>query len=321
MTRPGWPLDVEEIGVLADCLGTRIIAVREQPAPRATSYGLRRLAVDLAGGRTLDVLVKSFDVSPHEPDATLRRGARERYAYEKVLAGRELGTARLYGVIWDDAGGRHWLLLEFVPGEPSYALENRIAAAAWLRRLHASVAGQEAELARADVLLRYDGAYFRDTAERARQAVASYPGLLGRRLDAVLGGYEAVVGAMTRMPLTLVHGSCRSANVLVDRGRTPPRVCPLDWELAALGPPLHDLAFLVDRFERDVAERLCQAYAAEAAGAGLPVPGTARMLEEIERLRLHKVLRSLARSAARAYPVETVTKLVTRAEALARNVA
>jgi aminoglycoside phosphotransferase (APT) family kinase protein len=151
--------------------------------------------------------------------------------------------------------------------------------------------------------------------------VASYPGLLGRRLHRVLGGYEAVVGAMTRMPPTLVHGSCRSANVLVDRGRTPPRVCPLDWELAALGPPLHDLAFLADRFERDAAERLCQAYAAEAAGAGLPVPGTARMLEEIERLRLHKVLRSLARSATWAYPVETVTKLVTRAEALARNVA
>jgi Ser/Thr protein kinase RdoA (MazF antagonist) len=238
-----------------------------------------------------------------------------------VLAGRELGTAQLYGAVWDDAGGRHWLLLEFVPGEPSYALENRIAAAAWLGRLRAGVAGQEAELARADVLLRYDGAYFRRTAERARQATASYPGPLGRRLDAVLGGYEAVVGAMTRMPPTLVHGSCRSANVLVDRGRTPPRVCLLDWELAAVGPPLHDLAFLADRFERDDAERLCRAYAAEAAGAGLLVPGTARMLAEIEPLRLHKVLRSLARSAERIYPIEAVTKLVARAEALARDLA
>ena len=67
MTRPGRSPDLEEHGVLADCLGTGITAVRELPAPQVTSYGLRRLAVDLAGGGSLDVLLKTFDVSLTRP--------------------------------------------------------------------------------------------------------------------------------------------------------------------------------------------------------------------------------------------------------------
>jgi aminoglycoside phosphotransferase (APT) family kinase protein len=311
------PPDPEERGVLADCLGTRITAMRELPAPRATSYGLRRLAIDLAGGRMLDVLLKSFDVSPHAPDVTLGRGARERYAYETVLAGRELGTARLYGVVWDDGRGRHWLLLEFVGGTKlRHSLGNRIAAAAWLGRLHASVAGQEAELAQHGLLLDYDGAYFRGTADRARLAVGSRFGALVERLKGALVGYEAVAEAMGAARRTLVHGSYRSSNVLIDLRNPAPRVCPVDWELAAIGPPLHDLAFIADGFDRSAVERMCQAYTKEVASAGLPFLGTARMLEEIERLRLHKVLRSLARSADWAYPIETVTKLVAQAEAI-----
>ena len=319
MSRPEQPFDAEDDEVLADCLGTRSAALRSLPAPRASSYGVRRVAVDLPGGRTLDVLVKSFDVSPHAVDVALRRGARERYVYETVLAGRELGTARLHGVVWDDDGGRHWLLLEYVGGHPCYALENRIAAAAWLGRLHAGVAGHVDEFARSGRLLSYDGSYFRDTAERARQAVESRSRLLRRRLDTVLTGYDALAEAMASGRPTLVHGSCRSANVLVDARRTPVRVCPLDWELAATGPPLHDLAFLADRYDRAGAARLCRTYAAQVAAAGLPVPGTARMLEEIEHLRLHKVLRSLSRSAERADTDDVVARFVDKAEAIRRR--
>ena len=98
-------------------LGMAITEVREHEAPRSTSYLLRRLTFDLAEGRTLDVLLKDFDVSPHPHDVALRRGMRERYVYEKILTGRDLGTPELYGAVWDDPSTRHWLLLEFVEGQ------------------------------------------------------------------------------------------------------------------------------------------------------------------------------------------------------------
>jgi hypothetical protein len=119
------------------CLGTPVTAVRELPAPATTSYALRRLLLDLADGRRLDVLLKHFDVSPHAAEFALGRGARERYVYETVLAGRDLGTPELYGVVWDEPSGRHWLLLEFLQGRTlrQAPLEDWIAAAGWLGRL------------------------------------------------------------------------------------------------------------------------------------------------------------------------------------------
>lgn len=302
--------------ILERCLGTAVSAVRELPAPHSTSYALRRLIVDLADGRVLDVFLKDYDAAPHEPDAALRRGARERYVYEKILAGRGLGTPELYGVVWDDSGGRHWLLLEFVDGTKlrRHPVEHPIAAAAWLGRLHASVAGNEAELSRAGGLLNYDGSYFRETAVRALHAVGSRFAALRRRLDIVVAGYDDVVEKICAARPTFVHGSYRPKNIIVAPRPAPVRICPADWELAAIGPPLHDLAFIADGCDRHTVEQLCAAYVREAVGTGAAAAPAGEMLVALERLRLHKVLRSLARSADWAYSYETVTKLVAKAE-------
>ena len=296
--------------------------VRDLEPPPATSYELRRLLVDLADGRRLDVLIKNFGVSPHSRQAALERGRRESYVYETALAGRHLGTAQLYAAVWDDVGDRHMIAMEFVDGHKlGHSLENRIAAAAWLARLQGSVIGVESELARSGVLLRYDGDYLLETAEQAQEAVGSrMPDLLGR-LQRAVRRYPSTVGAMTSDPPTLVHGSYRSKNVLIDRRGAALRVCPLDWELAALGPALHDLAFLADGRDPEEVRRLCEAYAAEAAAAGLSVPEIGELTRRLQPLRLHRTLRSLARSAMWRYPVEAVSRLVTTAETLARDLA
>lgn len=310
--RQGRPADIRR--KVEDCLGATITVVSELPAPTSTSYALRRLLLELADGRTLDLLLKEFDVSPHAPDAALRRAARERYVYEKLLAPRHLGTPELYGVVWDDREGRHWLLLEFVAGHKlrRHPVDDGVAAAAWLARLQVSVSGQEAELARPGLLLTYDGGYFRETADRALRAVGSRFRSLRRRLETAVTGYDDLVDKICSAEPTVVHGSYRRKNVIVDPRVTPPRVCPADWELAGLGPPLHDLAFIADGCDPPAVELLCRSYA--AGSAGLTVAGIDDMLVAIERLRLHKALRSLARSAEWAYPEETVTKLVSKAE-------
>ncbi len=316
----GRPTDMgcDEVG---RCLGAEVTAVRDLPAPPSTSYALRRLLVEFADGRTLDVFLKEFDVSPHAPDVALQRGARERYAYEKMLAGRHLGTPELYGVVWDDRGGWHWLLLEFVEGHKlrRHPIVDRVAAAAWLARLHASISGHEADLARPGLLLRYDDEYFRDTAERALRAVGSRFNALRRRLEVAVAGYDDHIEKICSAEPTVVHGSYRPKNVLVDTRRTAPRICPIDWELAAIGPPLHDLAFLADGCDRPEVELLCESYVAQAATRGLVISCTGEIPVQLERLRLHKALRSLARSAEWAYPEEIVTKIVAKAETIRRG--
>lgn len=299
------------------CLGAEIKAVRELPAPASTSYAVRRLILELADGRTLDVFHKDYDVSPHAPDLALSRGMREVYVYEKILALHRLGTPELYGVVWDPPSGRHWLLLEFVQGQKlgGYPDENRVATAGWLGRLHGSVAGRHDEFTLAEgPLLSYDDAYFRDTAERALAAVGSRFGSLVRRLETVVAGYEAMIEKICSAERTLVHGSFRSRNVLVDSSSSLTRICPVDWEMSAVGPSLHDLAFITDGCDPPMVERLCTAYVEGAETLGLAVTGTAEMPEALERLRLHKALRSLARSAEWSYSIDMVTKIVTKVE-------
>jgi aminoglycoside phosphotransferase (APT) family kinase protein len=307
---------------IEDCLGVPVKALRELAAPGSTSYQVRRLTIDLVDGRRLEVFLKNFDASPHAPPEALRRGMRERYVYEKILAGRGLGTPKLYGVVWDNPTGPHWLLLEFLQGQKlrRHPIGDRIAAAGWLGRLVGSVAGHEADIARPSLLLRYDDRYFRNTAERALRAVDSRSSALQRRLVAAVAGYEALIEKVCSAQPTLVHGSYRPLNILVDARSTPPRICPADWELAAIGPPLHDLAFLADGCDRPLIELLCASYAEAAAAFGLSTMPTDEMVVELARLRLHKVLRSLARSAEWAYSDRAVTTLVTMAETIRREV-
>src|SRR6266536_591721 len=321
VVKGGKPLEIADPVIGERCLGTTVTRVRELPAPPSTSYALRRLLLDLADGRTLDVFHKNYDVSPHASDVALSRGRRERYVYEHILSACELGTPELYGVLWDDSGGRHWLLLEFVHGRKlrRSLIEDRIAAAAWLGRLRGSVVGREAELAQSGLLLSYDAVYFWDTAERALQAVGARFGSLLRRLEGVLTGYEAVIEKFSSGEPTLVHGSYRPRNIIVDTCSTDVRICPADWELTGLGPPLHDFAFLSDGADRAWIERMWDSYVAAAAPFGLTVFQPDELFEEIEGLRLHKTLRSLARSADWDYPGDMVTKLVAKAEMIGRG--
>jgi aminoglycoside phosphotransferase (APT) family kinase protein len=319
MTGHGVPPEGGFDVILERCLGRQVTAVRELAAPAFTSYAARRLVLDLADGRTLDVFLKDFGVSPHAADLALWRGARERYVYEAILAGQGLGTPELYGAVWDGPSGHHWLLLEFVRGRMlrQSPIEDWIAAASWLGRLHRTMAGREPGFARPGILVNYDDAYFRDMAERALQAVGSRSSSLHRRLATALDGYGTMIEMFCASQPTLVHGSYRPKNVLVDTSATPARICPVDWELAAIGPPLHDLACLANEVDhRPTIERFYQAYAEAAGTFDLEVARTGEMLVELDCLRLHRVLRSLARSAEWAYPDDAVTTLVVKAEAI-----
>jgi thiamine kinase-like enzyme len=57
--------------------------------------------------------------------------------------------------------------------------------------------------------------------------------------------YDRVVQHLTALPTTFIHGEFYASNVLVQEiAGEELRVCPVDWEMAAVGPGLIDLAAL-----------------------------------------------------------------------------
>ena len=72
--------------------------------------------------------------------------------------------------------------------------------------------------------------------------------------------HDRVIEILLSLPLTFSHGEWYASNVLI---QTEPslRVCPVDWEMAALGPGLMDLAALTaGAWTRTEREKIAESY-------------------------------------------------------------
>jgi aminoglycoside phosphotransferase (APT) family kinase protein len=300
-----------------------VAAIHRRGFPGATSYAVEILTVELATGDAVDIFLKDFGQSRLPKDAAAERRERELRVYEDLLEDQELGTARFYGGHWDEAAAHFWLMLEFVEGKPlrDCRFEYWPAAAAWLGRLHGRFRRQRDRLRGCGFLVLHDADYFALAAERAVRAVSDVSDALARRLTAVLEGYDAILAVLSREPETLVHGSYRPQNVLVGRSSEPARICPTDWELAAFGRSTYDLAFVCDGFRPPKLDALFDAYQREVESSGLSVRGRNELRHEVDCFRLHKRLNSLGHLHQWRRPLETATKVVASAEALAARLA
>jgi aminoglycoside phosphotransferase (APT) family kinase protein len=133
--------------------------------------------------------------------------------------------------------------------------------------MHTELGGAVDRYAAAGRLIDHDRAYYRRWLERARD-FSRAPGQQAPRAAAVewLGErHESVVEALLALPKTVIHGEFYASNVLVDAESAPPRVAPVDWELAARGPGLTDLAALVSGgWGGDDRDTIVAAYASAA---------------------------------------------------------
>lgn len=261
---------------LVDPHGRPATVVDVQPSPYATTHALSDVTVEVAGERVALVL-KDLGASAVLPEARDRRPgflddpSREVVVYTELLTPRRLGTARCW------AHGDHWLLLEKVAGVELYQVgepETWTAAARWLARFH-----EEMRAAATDPpanLLRHDAPYHRRWGERAAAAHAD------RRVRRVLDSHDTVVDALAALPPTVLHGDCWASNVLVDAGSdgTVHRVCPVDWETAAVGPGLSDLAALVMGWPDEERRAIALAYHHEL---GADAPDAATFLADLDR--------------------------------------
>jgi Phosphotransferase enzyme family len=311
--------------ILPDVCGraSRIVDIGRRRSEFSSSYDCDILTVQLADGAQVPVFLKNLGFSHIPKDQARWRRERELRIYRELLGSLEaqaqLGTARYYGCVWDETAGRYWLLLEHVPGmEVRYCdFAYWLGAVRWLGRMQGYFAQHATQLGGCDYLLRHDANFFLASAELAIAAGRHFPPALADRLTHILQTYIGLMKVLANQPLTLVHGSFRPQNVLVNPGAGPLRFCPIDWELAALGSPLYDLAVFADGFAPPMLDQLLESYRLGAEEHNVRVGSGEEARCIVDGFRLHKIVKSLGKPRDWKAEESVISDYVIRGEKLA----
>lgn len=273
----------------------RIARLERRPFAYQSSFPLEELIVTLTDGTHLSLLFKTltWDALPTSVQCAKPRflydPLREIEVYRQILDADHLGTPVCYGVICDENSGRYGVVLETVSGDQLHEIGELAIweeAARWLGRLHAYGAGQAgATDGTATHLLCHDGPYYRRWMQRARDFVALRSAAERSRLESLATRHERVVEWLLALPRSFIHGEYYAANVLIRQGSG--RVCPVDWEMGAIGPSLMDLAALVAGSWND-SERMAMilAYHAACVASGKGSLPLSEMLVSLDVCRL-----------------------------------
>jgi len=295
---------------------SRIESIERRRSQFSSFYASDIITIRLASGDELKVFLKDFGSFHHPKDTMKERREREVIVYREILRDAGLETAKYYGSVRDDTAGRFWLLLEFVEGLPigHLGFEDWVPAAGWLGRMYGYFSKHPEKWQDCDTLTRHDTHFFQYIAQEALRSLSEFSPELGRRLDPIVGKYDKAVAVMTAQPPTFIHGTYRPAQIIINKGRQPVRICPVDFEKAAIGASLYDLTFLVDGFDPPRLRQLFDAYRTEAQRSGVSVPDDEQMRHIVDCFRLHRVMNWLALSVARGYESKTIHKLLGMAE-------
>ena len=285
----------------------RIVNVLRRPSKYTTSCPLEEVDLELEDGSRVQLMYK--DLSPNRLVGDARRAKptflcdprRELDLYTGLLAEARPGTAVCYGTLADDKTERYWLFLERVAGVELYQVgEVRVweAVARWLARWHMRFVGEDTAPTKYTTrLVRCDESFYRRWPMRALEHVESgrYPSRAAEVtvLTRVIRGYDRVVEALLACDRTVLHGECYASNVLVAAPDRPGRVCPVDWEMAALGPGLVDLAALTSgRWAEQSRMAIVTAYH-DALSAEHRWHSRVAFLEALDFCRLHVAMQWL----------------------------
>jgi hypothetical protein len=282
---------------------TRIREIRRRPCPYTSSFQIDELDVRFHDGSSVPLLLK--DLSRQGMLETARRARpeflyrpdREINAYRWILPHAPSGTAVWYGAGTAPSAGQFWLFLERVAGlqlSQVGAFSVWKQAAAWIARFHRSFAAAQAHrLVQSANLLVYDEAFYWRWLHRA-QTFAARESQRRRSIDRIARSYPAIVTRLTRLPRTIIHGELYACNVLVAGAQPRVRICPVDWEMAALGPNLIDLASLIAGWAERQQRALALAYLrATRPGSSGRTRVTKEFQVDLDCCRLHLAIRML----------------------------
>ena len=264
---------------LQELLQRPVRTLTRREHPYGSSHAIEDVVVMFDDGPPLELVFK--DVLAPGAHADAAKPARQRDPERELVAYRDVLAPAGLDAAWDEA-------------------------ARWLAKLHARpVPTGSAHL------LRYDEADLRARLDRA--IALTPPGAL----DGVAAVWQRVVARLASWPLAVVHGDFHPSNILVQhRQRSAPRVRPVDWELAGIGPGLLDLAALTSgAWSTAERRRIALAY-----GRSLP-PHLRRapddLLDALAHCRLFLAVQWLGWSADWSPPTEHAHDWLADATALA----
>jgi len=284
------PADAELRDGLERALGAAGFELTGEVERRAyvyrTSFPLEELRVELVGEGPATLLFKQLDREALEPQAQLAKPRflddpeREPAVYAGLLPQAPPGPPRCFGTLAEP--GRHWLFLERVEGRELFQVGERELweqAARWLARFHVAMAPDLDRRREEGRLIEHDAAFYRGWMERAERFAAQRGDGSAKTIAWLRERHEQVVEVLSALARTVLHGEFYASNVLVahpncinlttqqaDRLKQfdgEVRVAPVDWELAAAGAGLSDLAALVSGWSAPDREAIADAYAAE----------------------------------------------------------
>lgn len=203
----------------------------------------------------------------------LRSGiAYETAVYSTLVTASDIPAAACLGYAREPKTGLEMLVLEYLDGFARIAKHEPRSlprAAAWIGAFHGAHDGDP----EVPGLNRYDLDFYVGWATRARAWSAS-PDFSSRRLETMLDRYAAAAATLVAGAQTVIHGELYPNNVLIHDGR----ICPVDWEWAAVASGEIDLAALTEgRWDRSIIDGCVEAYRA-ARWSGRPPEGFERRL-------------------------------------------
>jgi hypothetical protein len=236
----------------------KIVRMDRRPSNYHSSFPIEELDVNLNDGSTLSLVFKNLseDVLPEVTRRTKPQFVldprREIAVYRNILSPENLGTATFYGAVEDPQARRYWLFIERVQGSELYQMGEFVVwqnVARWLARLHARFEPGVGQISRDTNLLRHEEQFYSAWIYRAERFFRSDSSSQDsdpseQKIARLVKSFDNVIEKLVALPQTFIHGEFYASNVLVQDTPEGLRVCPIDWEMAAVGPGLTDLAAL-----------------------------------------------------------------------------
>lgn len=241
--------------------------------------------------------------------------AREVAVYERLLPAAGLASATCHASRSDPAVDEHWLLLERVDGPVLWQVGDPVvwdAVLAWVAEAHRRLARLAPDPPAP--LLRYDRRYLATWIRRAAAAARQQPMERRARTKDVLESYAALLPRLSALPAGIIHGDLFPSNVVVGDAGGRPRICLVDWELAAVGPAAVDVAALTTGWDEARRSELIGVYAAHARR------DPRELADEVALCELHLCIRMLGWSPGWRPPSAHDRDWLGRAEQLAGEV-
>jgi hypothetical protein len=274
----------------------RVVGLKHQPSIYVSSFAIEELHVRLEDGTHLELLLKDLNAASKAAEqikpAFVRNPLREIEVYRQILKQSSPGTPEFYGAWIHPARSRYWLLLENVAGlELFHAGDFQVweNVARWIARFQNEFEGDGLAPVSQAHLLNYDRAYYATWMQRAVEFAGAGA---AQRLGQLSRNYDVVVERLVRLPRTFIHGEFYASNILLAPSMRGLRICPVDWEMAAIAPGVMDVAALAaGNWTEEQKSSMALAYYAES-GLNRAL-SRAEFLDAFDACRMHQAVQWL----------------------------